>query len=154
MAYLALTITPIKGFDSEDVEDVFELTTKVMEFVSKTWDVVNKVEEHTGDEKTPLVWFTKTKERKILANFGRITKLVKTTQKETDDIRSLMLGNLKKIQSLPDAMLNGIQVNELLECVRSIDNDFSTMEGLYCKFTLIYLLRLKVIIQITVYCLK
>lgn len=133
-AYLSLTISPsngVVGIDTEDVQDVFDLTTKVLDYVSKTWDVVNKIEERTGDEKAPLIWFTKRKERKILTNFGRITNLVKITQKETDDVRTMMLGNLKKLQSLPDAMLNGIQVNELLECVRSIENDFSTMEGLY-----------------------
>ncbi|VVC42301.1 Protein of unknown function DUF4803 [Cinara cedri] len=125
---LALFTTTNSSVISEDVEDVFDLTTKVLEYVSKTWDVVNKVEEHAGDEKAPLVWFTKTKERRILTSFGRITNLVKMTQTETDDIRTMMLSNLKKLQSIPDATLNGIQVNELLECVRSIENDFSTME--------------------------
>jgi len=56
------------------------------------------------------------------------------TQKETNDIRTMMLGSLKKLQSMPYAVLNGLQINELLESVRSIENDFSTMEGVYYIF--------------------
>lgn len=134
VACLALMISPCAGFDTEQVEDIYDLTSKVIGFVSKTWEVVNTVEERSGDEKTPLVWFTKTKERKILTNFGRLTYLVKATTKDTDDLRTIMLSNLKKLQSIPNAMLNGIQVNELLESVRSIENDFNTMEGLHCTY--------------------
>lgn len=136
VACLALTISPCAGFDVEEVEDIYDLTAKVIGFVSKTWEVVDKVEERVSNEKTPLVWFTKTKERKILTNFGRITNLVKATTRDTDDLRSMMLGNLKKLQHMPNAMLNGIQVNELLESVRSIENDFNTMEGMHCTYYL------------------
>lgn len=117
----------------DDADDVFELTTKVLGFVSKSWEVADKMEERVGDDKGPLIWYTKKKERLILTNFGRITHLVQMTQKETDDIRSMMLGSLKKLQNMHNAVLNGIQVNELLESVRSIENDFNTMEGAYCK---------------------
>lgn len=118
----------------DDIDDVFELTTKVFDFVSKSWEVADKVEERLGSENTPLVWYTKKKERKILSYFGQITQLVQVTQKETNDIRTMMLVSLKKLQSLPDAVLNGMQINELLESVRSIENDFMTMEGMYCLY--------------------
>jgi hypothetical protein len=118
----------------DDIDDVFELTTKVFDFVSKSWEVADKVEERLGNENTPLVWYTKKKERKILSYFGQITQLVQITQKETNDIRTMMLVSLKKLQSLPDAVLNGMQINELLESVRSIENDFMTMEGMYCLY--------------------
>lgn len=131
LALLALLISPNIGFSIEEADDVFELTTKVMEMVSKSWELVDKVEDRVGDEKAPLVWFTKKKERQILSNFGHLTHLVHMTQKETDSIRTMMLSSLKKLQSLPNAVLNGIQINEILESVRSIENDFRTMEGTY-----------------------
>lgn len=115
----------------DDVFDVFELTTKVLNFISKSWEVADDMEDRVGNENTPLVWYTKKKERKILNYFGQITHLVQVTQKETNDIRTMMLVSLKKLESMPDVLLNGIQINELLESVRSIENDFMTMEGMY-----------------------
>ncbi|XP_022176915.1 uncharacterized protein LOC111038214 isoform X1 [Myzus persicae] len=123
-----LLIPTSSGVSFDEVDDVFELTTKVFDFVSKSWEVADKVEERLGSENTPLVWFTKKKERKILSYFGHITHLVQMTQKETNDIRTMMLVSLKRLQSMSDAVLNGMQINELLESVRSIENDFSTME--------------------------
>lgn len=131
LAFLALSVTSNKGISLEDADDVFELTTKVMETVSKSWDLIDKVEDRVVDEKTPLVWFTKKRERQILTNFGHITHLVHMTQKETDGVRSMMLSSLKKLQSMPITVLNGIQINELLESVRSIESDFLTMESMY-----------------------
>lgn len=131
LAFLALLISPNIGFSVEEADDVFELTTKVMEMVSKSWEIVDKVEDRVGDVNAPLVWFTKKRERKILTNFGHLTHLVHMTQKETDNIRTMMLSSLKKLQSFPNAVLNGIQINEILESVRSIENDFRTMEGAY-----------------------
>lgn len=118
----------------DDVFDVFELTTKVFNFISKSWEVADDMEDHLGNENTPLVWYTKKKERRILNYFGQITHLVQVTQKETNDIRSMMLVSLKKLESMPDVLLNGIQINELLESVRSIENDFMTMEGMYYQY--------------------
>ncbi|KAF0749740.1 Uncharacterized protein FWK35_00037102, partial [Aphis craccivora] len=112
----------------DDIFDVFELTTKVFDFINKSWEVADNTEDHLGDENTPLLWYTKKKERRILNYFGQITHLVQVTQKETNDIRTMMLVNLKKLESMPDVLLNGIQINELLESVRSIENDFMTME--------------------------
>lgn len=117
------------GLEIDDVSDIFGMTKNVVDYVSKSWDIVEKVPEHVGDENTPLIWFTKKRERTILTNFGRITQIVRTMQKETDDIRYIMLSNLNKLQSMSDVVLNGIQINELLESVRSIENDFKTMEG-------------------------
>ncbi|XP_025418237.1 uncharacterized protein LOC112688982 isoform X2 [Sipha flava] len=116
------------GLEWDDVNDIFGMTKNVVEYVSKSWDIVDKVPEHVGSENTPLIWFTKKRERSILTNFGRITQIVRSMQKETDDIRSIMLSNLNKLQSMSDVVLNGIQINELLESVRSIENDFKTME--------------------------
>jgi len=107
----------------------------VLDVVGKSWDVADNMEDHLNGDDTPLVWFTKKKERKILSYFGHITHLVQMIQKETKDIRTMMLGSLKKLQSMPDAVLNGMQINELLESVRSIENDYSTMEGVYYLFT-------------------
>lgn len=117
--------------DSDDVENVFELTTKVFDVISKSWVIAEKVEERTGDDGTPLIWYTKKKERMLLNSFGRIAQLIHKIQKETNDVRSMMLGSLKKLQYMPNAFLNGIQINELLESVRSLENDFKTMEGMY-----------------------
>lgn len=133
-----LLISTSSSVSIDEVDDVFELTSKVFDFVSKSWEVADNVEDRLGDENTPLVWFTKKKERKILSYFGHITQLVQMTQKETNAIRTMMLGSLKKLQSMPDAVLNGLQINELLESVRSIENDFSTMEGVYHLFTYLY----------------
>lgn len=66
-----------------------------------------------------------------MANFGRITQLVFNLQKNTNDVRSTMLSSLKKLQSLPNTVLNGIQINELLQSVRSIENDYITLRGAY-----------------------
>lgn len=129
---VALSAAACRGLDLDDVDDAFALTTKVFEYVSKSWEIVDKVEEHVGHDNTPLVWFAKKRERSILNNFGHITHMVRMTQKQNDEIRSITLGSLKKLQSLPGAVLNGIQVNELLESVRSIENDFKTMEGMCC----------------------
>lgn len=118
--------------DSDDVENVFELTTKVFDVISKSWVVAEKVEERTtGEDGTPLIWFTKKKERLLLNSFGRIAQFIHTIQKETNDVKSMMLGSLKKLQYMPNAFLNGIQINELLESVRSLENDFKNMEGVY-----------------------
>ncbi|XP_025191079.1 uncharacterized protein LOC112591459 isoform X2 [Melanaphis sacchari] len=122
----------------DDIDDVFELTTKVFHFISQSWDVADKMEEHLGDENTPIVWYTKKKERKILSYFGQITHLMQITQKETNELRTMMLVSLKKLQSLPDAVLNGMQINELLESVRSIENDFMTMEEKFADAMLTY----------------
>ncbi|XP_050438388.1 uncharacterized protein LOC126844318 isoform X2 [Adelges cooleyi] len=126
IACTALTLT--SGFDLETADDAFSLTAKVVEYVTKTWEIADKVEERVGNDNSPVVWFTKKKERMILHNFGIITQLMKTSQKDTDDVRSMMLGSLKKLQNMPNVVLNGIQVNELLESVRSIENDYKTME--------------------------
>lgn len=131
LVWVVLLIPASGGVSFDEVDDIFELTNKVLEFVSKSWEVADNMEERLGSENTPLVWFTKKKERKILSYFGRITHLVQMTQKETNDIRTMMLVSLKRLQSMPDAVLNGMQINELLESVRSIENDFSTMEGVY-----------------------
>lgn len=127
---LTLLIWPSCGFDLEDADDIFELTTKVMHYVSSTWEIADKVEERVGNENGPLIWFTKKKERLILSNFEKITQLVHKTLKETSDVSSIMLRSLKKLESMPNTVLNGIQINELLESVRSIENDFKTMEGM------------------------
>lgn len=127
---LVLSAPPISGISVEDADDVFELTTKVFEYVAKSWEIADKVGERLGDEGTPAVWFTKKKERMLMTNFGRITQLVHKTQKDTEDVRSMMLGSLKRLQSMPNAVLNGIQINELLESVRSLENDYKTMEGM------------------------
>jgi len=132
---VVLLIPASRGVSFDEVDDVFELTTKVLDFVSKSWEVADKVEDRLGNENTPLVWYTKKKERKLLSYFGHITHLVQMTQKETNDVRTMMLVSLKRLQSLPDAVLNGMQINELLESVRSIENDFSTMEGAHFLFT-------------------
>lgn len=131
IACLFLSAPPISGVSLEDADDVFELTTKVFEYVAKSWEIAEKVGERIGNEDTPPVWFTKKKERMLMTNFGRITQMVHKTQKDTEDVRSLMLGSLKKLQSMPNTVLNGIQINELLESVRSIENDYTTMEGMY-----------------------
>lgn len=128
LALLALSAARA-AVDMEDVNDVFDLTVKVFGYVAKSWEIVDKVDEHVGKENTPQVWFTKKRERLILNNFGRITHIVSATQRQNDEIRSVTLGSLKKLQSLPNAVLNGIQINELLESVRSIENDLKTMEG-------------------------
>ncbi|XP_027850312.2 uncharacterized protein LOC114129706 isoform X2 [Aphis gossypii] len=122
----------------DDVFDVFELTTKVFNFISKSWEVADDMENRIGNENTPLVWYTKKKERKILNYFGQITHLVQVTQKETNDIRTMMLVSLKKLESMPDVLLNGIQINELLESVRSLENDFMTMEEKFADAMLTY----------------
>lgn len=127
---LVLLIWPSCGFDLDNADDIFELTTKVMHYVTSTWEIADKVEERVGNENGPLVWYTKKKERLILNNFEKITQLVHKTLKETSDLSSIMLRNLKKLENMPNAVLNGIQINELLESVRSIENDFKTMEGM------------------------
>lgn len=115
----------------DEFDDVFELTSKVFDLVNKAWEVADRMDDRLGDENTPVAWYTKKKERKILNSFGHITQLMQINQKETNDIRTMMLVSLKRLQSMSDSILNGIQVNELLESVRSIENDFSTMEGVY-----------------------
>ncbi|XP_026816219.1 uncharacterized protein LOC113555852 isoform X2 [Rhopalosiphum maidis] len=138
-AMLSITTSNVYSTVSfDDINDVFELTTKVFDFVSKSWEVADKVEDRLGNENTPLVWYIKKKERKILSYFGQITQLVQVTQKETNDIRTMMLVSLKKLQSLPDAVLNGMQINELLDSVRSIENDFMTMEEKFADAMLTY----------------
>lgn len=139
--YIAIALACIaftNGFDLETADDAFSLTAKVFEYVTKSWEIADKVEERVGDDQTPIVWFAKKKERMILHNFGVITDLIQSSQKDTADIRFLMLSSLKKLQNMPNVVLNGIQVNELLESVRSLENDYRTMEGkyqlLYCDF--------------------
>lgn len=128
---LLLLVSSSNQVDSDDVENVFELTTKVFDVISKSWVIAEKVEERTGEDNAPVVWYTKKKERALLNSFGRISHLIQSIQKETNDVRSMMLGSLKKLQYLPNAFLNGIQINELLESVRSLENDFKIMEGVY-----------------------
>lgn len=130
---MALSAPPISGV-FVNMGDVYELTSTVFEFVEKSWVIANDVRERLETENTPPVWYTKKKERKLMTNFGRITQLVSKTQEDTDNVRSTMLSSLKKLQSLPDAVLNGIQINELLESVRSIENDYTTMEGAYLLY--------------------
>lgn len=133
LAFLLLlfVLSSNQVIDSDDVENVFELTTKVFDVISKSWVIAEKVEERTSNDGAPLIWYTKKKERMLLSNFGRIAQLIHTIQKETNDVRSMMLGSLKKLQYMPNTFLNGIQINELLESVRSLENDFKTMEGVY-----------------------
>lgn len=127
-----LLVYPSYQFYVEDVDDVFDLTSRVLEIIAKSWRIIEKVEERAGDEKTPFAWYMKKKERMLLNNLGRIVQLVHVTQRETDDLRSMTLVSLKKLQSLPSAVINGIQVNDLLESVRSLENDYATMTGVYC----------------------
>lgn len=133
-----LSAPPISGVSIEDADDVFELTSKVFEYVAKSWQIADQVGERLGNEGTPAVWYTKKKERMLMTNFGRITQLVHNTQKDTEDVRTMMLGSLKRLQSMPNSVLNGIQINELLESVRSIENDYKTMEGMYIYHHIIY----------------
>lgn len=109
------------GIDTEHVNDIFGVTANVFEYVSNAWDVVNDVGER----------FAEAKERKILTEIRRITNMVKATQTETDDIKIAILGYLRNLKFSTDALFNGIQVGELLECVKSIQDDFSIMEGRY-----------------------
>lgn len=138
---LMLSVSPSNQFDFDAADDVFDLTTRILEVIAKSWRIVEKVEERAGDEKTPLAWYMKKKERMLLNNLGHIAHLVHITQSDTDDIRSMMLGSLKKLQSLPKAVINGIQVNELLESVRSLENDYTTMTGAYCSICLLHSTR-------------
>lgn len=132
LAYVALSATSTAALVDDvvdNVNDVYELTSKVFELVQKTWDFADKMDERLGDENAPLVWYTKKKERKAVSTFGRISQLMQNIQRETDDIRTMMFSSLSKLQSMPDVVLNGMQINVLLESVRSIENDFKTMKG-------------------------
>ncbi|XP_050526498.1 uncharacterized protein LOC126897171 isoform X2 [Daktulosphaira vitifoliae] len=131
-------ISLTNGFDLDMADDAFSLTAKVFEYVTKTWEIADKVEDRVGDDKAPVVWFTKKKERMILHNFGVITELLQSSQKDTADIRFMMLSSLKKLQNMPNVVLNGIQVNELLESVRSLENDYKTMEEKFADAMLEY----------------
>lgn len=109
--------------------NIFSLTKHVLDIIEESWDIILKLEDRVGDQKTPMLWFIKKKERALLAHVSRISEFVHTTQKDTEEIRTMMLHSLKKLQSSPDAVLNGIQINELLESVRSIESDYTTMNG-------------------------
>lgn len=133
LACLALSTPPISGVYVQ-IGDVFELTSRVFEFVEKSWVIADDARERLENENAPPMWYTKKNERKLMTNFGRISQMVSNTQKDTENVRTTMLSSLKKLQSLPDAVLNGIQINELLESVRSIENDYTTMEGVYLLY--------------------
>lgn len=132
LAFLALSATSTSALVDDvvdNVSDIYELTSKVFALVQSTWNFADKLDERLGDEQAPLVWYTKKKERAVISTFGRISQLIQNIQKETDDVRTMMFRSLSKLQSMPDVVLNGMQINVLLESVRSIENDFKTMKG-------------------------